>query len=255
MKKFLLIAIVFISFRLSAQETVYLTLEVAEITATEKIYNLIVDDFDNMIGWQYTMLFNGTEMKFKEIRNSILEDLDSHDFNELYPGVLLTSWIVTDLDPEDYPDPTIALQIVFELFEPQGSGVCFAESPLEYEFIRQEVPGQGYLTEVIINDDCHQDFPIALNTTGSNYMPDNQLSTINNVHLSNDEIEFRLSDFIELELNVYDLSGRMVNNILYQTYTIGSQSAKLNNHLPDGMYLVQAIAKNGQQAIFKTYTK
>ena len=255
MKTLLLIAFTLIVTRIAAQETIYLTLEVAEITATEKIYNLIVDDFDNIVGWQYTMLFDGTEMRFKEIRNSVLEDLDSHDFNEPYPGVLLTAWIVTDLDPEDFSEPTVAFQIVFELFEPGGSGVCFSESPLEYEFIMQEVPGQAFLNEVIISDDCHIDFPIALNTTGTENSFGNTLPSLNNVHLSrNGESGFTLSEDLEMQVTLYDLSGKVVGSIPNQKFGNGTHNVNFGKSL-EGVYLFQAVTTTEQRVTFKLHTR
>ena len=256
MKKLLLIALTLIVTRIVAQETISLTLEVAEVTATEKIYNLIVDDFDDMVGWQYTMLFDGTEMRFKEIRNSVLEDLDSHDFNEPYPGVLLTAWIVTDLDPEDFSEPTVAFQIVFELFEPGGSGVCFSESPLEYEFIMQEVPGQAFLNEVVVSDDCHIDFPIALNTTGLENSNGNMLPEISKVHLSqNGESGFTLSEDLEMQITLYDLSGKVIGSTPTQLFVKGIHFIKFDKPLIEGVYIFQAVTPTEQRATFKLHPR
>ena len=55
---------------LQAQETLKLKVDLQEITATEKVYNFISENFVGVIGWQFSMQFDGTKMKFKEIRNA-----------------------------------------------------------------------------------------------------------------------------------------------------------------------------------------
>ena len=85
-----LLLALFLAFAASiqAQEPLKLKVDLQEITATEKVYNFISENFVGVIGWQFTMQFDGTKMKFKEIRNAVNPTQTSGNFNEPNPGEL-----------------------------------------------------------------------------------------------------------------------------------------------------------------------
>ena len=120
----------------------------------------------------------------------------------------------------------------------------------------QEIPGQQFLNEVIISDDCHIDFPIALNTTGIENSFENSLPVLSNVRLSlNGETGFTLSENQELQIALYDVSGRIVSSIPSQKFGAGSHFIDFNKLLIEGMYLLQAVTPDGRRATYKLHTK
>ena len=256
MKNIILVIVILAVTNLKAQEVLYLTLQPVEKNATEKVYNFIVDDFKNMVGWQFSMLFDGTKMKFKEIRNPILDDMTNHEFNEASPGVLLTSWIDKDLHSNDYTDPTVVFQIVFELLQPEGSTVCMSESPLAYEFIRRDVPGQAYLTEVNISDDCHISLPLILNTTAVDNPTPSVFNSVQQANLSKEgELTFTNTADQTLAFQLYDLSGRLVQRMVEQPYTSGRQVIDLGRNIIEGMYILQVRSCDGRNTAISLLAK
>jgi hypothetical protein len=152
---------------LHAQEALKLKVDLVEITATEKVYNFITENFEGIIGWQFTMAFDGTKMSFKEIRNPIHPTQSSSIFYEPNPGELRSVWLDPDLEANDYPDSTILFQLVFDILEPEGAPLCFLESQDYFEFIMDEGSGAVSLVEILISDDCYQGFSIFLNTSAT----------------------------------------------------------------------------------------
>ncbi|HZV69609.1 MAG TPA: T9SS type A sorting domain-containing protein [Saprospiraceae bacterium] len=250
MKNILLSVLVAIGTCLNAQHTVYFSLEPVELNTTEKIYNFIVSDFVDMVGWQFSMLFDGTKMRFKEIRNPILDDLTNHDFNEPHSGILLTAWIDRDLQSLDYIEPTVAFQLVFELLSPEGADVCLSETPLSYEFIVHDSPGHIFLSEVVINDDCHVSFPIQLNTTAVDDPASGGTELIDQVYLSTQgELSFTNTTEQNLSLQLFDILGRPVVNFGNVLYPSGRSTLDTGRKISDGLYILHMTNDHG-----KTFT-
>lgn len=246
MKNYLLSLLVGISFSTNAQQVVLLELEYVETTSTEKIYNFVVADFVDIVGWQFSMLFESSKMSFKEIRNPILDDMDSQCcFNESEPGVLRTVWLDRDFEVENYSKPTTLFQLVFELYDSEGSTLCLSELPLAYEFIIREGSGQTFLAGFLINDDCHDDFSIFL-PTGVEDPKHSNNSLMSSLHLTADgALSFTIEDDEVMRLEVYDVLGHLLTAGTETNFAKGRQVHQTGITLINGVYVIKAVTKHG----------
>jgi hypothetical protein len=236
---------------LQAQEPLKLKVDLEEITATEKVYNFISENFVGVIGWQFTMEFDGTKMKFKEIRNAVNPAHTSHNFNEPVPGELRSVWIDTDLQSNDYPDSTVLFQLVFEILEAEGAPLCFLESQEFFEFILDEdMPGFEF-AELLISDDCYQGFSIILETTATDNPSANVAELVKEVFIaSKGTIAFTSNLDQELRISLLDMSGKVISSFVKKEYGEGRHTLNCKGMVP-GVYVLRFIAKDGKECVVK----
>ena len=254
MKNFLLLFLL-ISSSLTAQDQLRLKVEIAEETATERVYDFILDDFIGVIGWQFQMDFDGTKMSFKEIRNSIQQGQHSGNFNESAPGELRTSWIDPDLSADNYTDPTIVFQMVFTLLEPDGSPLCFRESNEAYEFILEEDNGIIVINEILISDDCRQDFSILFNTTNieDQVLKSEPLITQPNL-TSGGLLSFTTSTEFPMTISLVNMHGGVVHDFGKLSFAPGRHSLQAGGVIP-GMYLLNISTTTGINQTIKVISQ
>ena len=227
-----------------SQHTIEFGVELSEVTATEKIYDFVFDDFVNIVGWQFTMDFDGSKMSFKEIRNPILEGLSSSSFNEPQAGNLISVWLDFDLVPEDFTESTVAFQLVFDLIEGDGSDLCFATSQDFYEFIVNDDMGNFYLSELIIYDDCNQGLSIFFETT-STQEADQVSDLLSGVYLgASGTLAFTSNLATNLSLTLQDIQGKSVFSFSNIEVREGRQTIQADA-LPPGMYVLYATSETG----------
>jgi len=252
--KSLLISFLVTSFlSTQAQDVLKLKVELAEITSTEKIYNFITENMVGIIGWQFQMEFDGTKMKFKEIRNPVQSSQNSHNFNESAPGLLRSVWLDYDLQSDDFPDSSVLFQLVFETLEPEGAPLCFLESQEYFEFIIDEGSGTFSLAEIIISDDCYQGFSIFLESTSTELPAVSDALPIKDVFLSSSgSLSFTSLQDQELHFSVMDMNGKVLTTIDHRTYTQGRNTVQCRNVVP-GVYLVKVKGGDGEGMIVKVF--
>jgi len=238
-----------------AQEPLKLRVELAELTATEKVYNFTTENMVGIIGWQFQMEFDGTKMKFKEIRNVIQPSQNTHNFNESAPGVLRSVWLDYDLQSDDFPDSTVLFQLVFETLDTDGAPLCFFESHEYFEFIKDQESGGFDLAEILISDDCYQGFSIFLNSTATENPATPVVLTIKDIFLSSTgTLSFTSLQEQELQFSLMDVNGKLITTIDHRTYSEGRNTLQCKIVVP-GMYLVKVSAGDGVGKAIKVFAK
>lgn len=248
-----LLLAVFLTFgaTIQAQEPLKLKVDLLEITATEKVYNFISENFVGVIGWQFMMDFDGTKMKFKEIRNAVNPAHTSGNFNEPNPGELRSVWIDTDLQSNDYPDTTVLFQLVFDLFEPEGSPLCFLESQEFFEFILDDDMLGFEFAELLISDDCYQGFSIILETTATENSTSPAIAMVQDVFLSTSgTLAFTSNQVQALGISVTDMSGKVISSFVKKEYAEGRHTLNCKAMIP-GAYVLKVVAENGAESVVK----
>lgn len=255
MKTILPIALLLCSMYSQAQIARF-QVELASQTATEKIYNLIADDYYYGVAWQYGFNFDGSKMTFREIQNSILQDLDTYDFNEAFPGKLLTVWLDTDLEGVIFDEPTVLYQLVFDVHVPGGSDLCFSSEILQYELVVSPSSGQEELDFLEIQDECTSGLILDLTTTATHdpvalkpaFLKDLNLTADGSLSFSN-----LLSGHIELTL--YDIQGHLIGSIENKEYAEGRQTADFQGSFLTGVFILKATHENGIEQSYKVLAK
>ncbi len=244
MKK-IIYAILLLSSSLAAQEPLKLRVVFVETTATEKVYNFVAENFVGFVGWQFQMEFDGTKMRFKEVRYPIHPSQGSQNFNEPNPGELRYVWLDTDLESNDYLDATVLFQLVFDLLEPEGSPLCFRESQEYFEFIFDKGVGDFTLAEILISDDCYQGFSIFFENTATENPATLIVDPITDVFLSTTGmLSFTSSIDPTLSLSLFDAHGKVIASFASKEYAEGRHNLHSKNVTP-GLYLLQAKTKEG----------
>lgn len=236
---------------LQAQEPLKLKVDLLEITETEKVYNFITENFVGVIGWQFMMDFDGTKMKFKEIRNAVNPAHTSHNFNEPTPGELRSVWIDTDLQSNDYPDSTVLFQLVFDILEPEGSPLCFLESQEFFEFILDDNFIGFEFAELLISDDCYQGFSIILETTATENPTAPAFELVQDVFLSsNGTLAFTSNRDQALRISLTDMSGKVISSFAKKEYAEGRHTVNCKAMVP-GAYVLRSVAEDGAESVVK----
>ncbi len=244
MKHLILIFILACTVSIQAQDPLKLKVDFVETTATEKVYNFISENFVGVIGWQFTMQFDGTKMKFKEIRNAVNPTQTSGNFNEPNPGELRSVWIDTDLQSNDFPDMTVLFQLVFEILELEGAPLCFLESQEFFEFILDDEFVNFEFAELLISDDCYQGFSIILETTATENPTSPAVELVQDVFLSsNGTLAFTSNRNQALRISLTDMSGKVISSFAKKDY--GERRHTLNcKAMAPGAYVLRFIAED-----------
>lgn len=237
---------------MQAQVPLKLKVEAIETTPTEKVYNFITIDFVDIIGWQFIMDFDGTKMKFKEIRNPIHPSHTSSNFYEPTPGELRSVWIDTDLESNNFPDTTVLFQLVFEILEPDGTPLCFLESQEYFEFI-MDAASDYSLSEVLISDDCYQGFSIFLEGSSTENTAVAAEPFLNDVSLSTSgTLSFTSPVDQRLHISLFDLNGKQLISLGEKEFATG-RNTLLCKSITSGVYVLKAVAKDGKESAVKVF--
>lgn len=247
MKTSLLFILMNLAVTLNAQQALHFRLEVAELTASEKIYNFIVDDYVNVIAWQYVMIFDDSKMQFREIRNSIVEGLSTGTFHAESPGYLRTAGFDPDLDPVDFPDSTVIYQIVFDLTAPGGSTLCFSEVSSDYEIVIEENGFQMELEQLIVTDECNTGLVLNLNPTSVDHHVIEAERLIEKIFLSKQgELAFTTTHDQKMSLQLFDVLGRPVSLKKENTYDFGRNVVNMDKSIYGGIYMLLIRSEDGR---------
>lgn len=256
MKTLLLFVITFLAFSTQAQDTVRLNVPLASLTSTEKIYDFIVSDFENIVGFQFSMTFDDTKMHFREVRNIVLDHMTTNSFNDPLPGTLLSVWLDTDLEATDYNEPTTIFQLVFDVLDGEGSPLCFTNTPLDYEFIVEEAPGDFHLSHMVIDDDCQDGTAILLNTTATEDPAKTSPKIINHLYLNTHGILTFTSLTEELlRFNAFNPEGKIVATSKPIEVVKGTNEIALGKELLPGIYFINWKDSIGNTQSEKVFVK
>lgn len=108
--------------------------------------DITVRGFSNMLGMQYTHVFDPEQLALSSIENFNLPGLAANNFGFGFaPGVIALSWVLPSLGTgETLPDDTPIYTLCFNVLsatEPY-SRVRFSGVPTAFEFVRRPVAGQ-----------------------------------------------------------------------------------------------------------------
>lgn len=237
MKRTILLALICCSGLVRANDTITMHVTLAEITATEKVYDVVFDDFDYMLAYQWALAYDTSGMSFKEIRNSNIPYLDAANFNVAIPGEVRTVWFHPTLEALDYPNPMTGFQLVFDLHDPAGSALCLSDAFLDYQFAREIGGQQIELSTLIMYDDCHQPFILPLQTTSVGDISHAPNPIIHHVFGQQDGTISLISDAeMTVYLSLVDMSGREILPPGQHSLVIGRNTFHTGKELMGGMY-------------------
>lgn len=98
-----------------------------------------VEDFENLIGLQYTLRWDTTQLAFRSVGNFQLPGLRESSFGLRFAdrGVIATSWIDDRLNGVTLPDGTAIYEVCYQVLAPSGTEaiVQIANRPVSYEVI------------------------------------------------------------------------------------------------------------------------
>jgi hypothetical protein len=98
-----------------------------------------VADFENLIGLQYTLRWDTTQLAFQSVRNFQLPGLREGSFGLRFAerGVIATSWIDDRLDGVTLPDNTAIYEVCYRVLAASGTEavVRIADRPVSFEVI------------------------------------------------------------------------------------------------------------------------
>lgn len=240
MKPFLLTVVLLANLCIQAQPTAHLGLALAEVTATEKVYNVYVREYRGIIAHSYSMSFDEAKMTYQGIRNSIISSLNGSSFANPSAGVITSLWFEGSLVGEDYLDSTVLYQIVFNVVQPGGSNLCFSQTPLPFEFVDAE---SNSLDEIIIHDDCFDSLLVIINPSSVVAAVPGPKALIENIQVSGDgRFSFTSLQDQHLVFSLYDTQGRKLSTLTSTFYPKGRHQGDLRKALVPGAYLIQSMA-------------
>lgn len=245
MKPFLLTIVLLANLYLQAQPTAHLGLALAEITSTEKVYNVYVSEYRDIIAHSYSMAFDDTKMTYQGIRNSIIPSISGASFANPSAGVITSLWFEGSLMSEDYVDSTVLYQIAFNVVQPGGSTLCFSQTPLAFEFVDAE---SNSLDEIIIHDDCFDSLLVIINPTSLVSAVPVPKACIQNLHIATDgQFSFTSLKDQHLAFNLFDTQGRILATLKSTYYSKGRNQGDFHQAIIPGSYLMQTMS-NGSTA-------
>lgn len=225
-------------FHLNAQELTMMIVN-PQINGNQITYDVRTENFTNLVGMQYSIVYNSNKLTFVALQNLNLSDLDLGDFNPNEPGVIRNVWIQTTLTGVTV-DNGVIYQIVFEMVDGEAGDVCFSEDPLVSEFIKTT----HELTSFSVMDDCHPDpFQIFLTTSSVEDITTRfGISFTNPAHAQT--ITFKLDEGQNLGFRLFDLDGKSLMGFPQRDYEPGYHTLNIDGTLLPGMYILATEIQN-----------
>ena len=214
----------------------------SEVDGTTLTYDVRAEDFDDMVAMQYSILYDETALTNVRLKNLSLPYLTAAGFNINQPGKVLNLWLDPTLDGVSVADGDLLYQIEFELIATEPGDVCFAEDPVDIEFVNVNIE----LNSFIVTDDCHPEPFDILQTASNQEVLESAGLQISNV-VRNGHLSFTAASSTSITFGLYDQSGRSVIDWPETTYFSGQNQIALNTALPAGMYIL-AVSMDGAVA-------
>lgn len=241
---------------LSAQNTPLLGLSLDHVNKFEKVYNLYAKDYDDMLVLQYSLAFNQAEMTFREVRPGVLNSYVENNFGNPFPGVITSVWYDPSLNGQNNPDSSVLIQFVFDIVQAGGSTLCFADTPLDYEFYVEENQEPAVLSQIQLQDECFTGLVLLDNSTGISGPQVNYDKLLNQVALNTQgELMFESSSDKALQFRLLDVAGKELAATNERQVLKGTNSIQLGKQIISGIYFLQVMADQAEIASIKLYVK
>ncbi len=236
-----------------AQSIMNIGLEVAELTPTQKVYNVYVKNYTQILASQYSMVYDAQKMTFKSVRNSIPDGLGNDCFGTPYAGSLTHVWLQSDLNPGSYSDSTVIYQLVFNVLQPGGSTLCFTDTPLAYEFV---MPDEDIVSPFYIHDDCFSGNILVDPVAGTHQPKIDATGQVKQVALfQNGKMTFTLDEPRNLGFMLMDASGKEITASRIQFFPAGRSTVSFGHTLTNEIYLIKAQGPTSGEQTIKVFAK
>lgn len=100
-------------------------------------------DFSNLIGFQFTMQWDSTQLEFQRVRNFGLPGYGTANFGDRFAssGYLSTLWTEAALQGQNIPNGTVLFEVCLKNTAPSGtkSTVRFTDGPTTFEVIAADM--------------------------------------------------------------------------------------------------------------------
>lgn len=231
MKQFLIACLFISSFSGNAQELL-MQLTNAQVNGNQVTYDLVVENFTDIVAIQYGIAFDTQVLTFVEIQNIAIISMSQGNFN-VKPGSIVNVWVDFNVAGVTLPDGTVLYQIVFEMVNDTFGTVCFSDEAIDYEF----ATNTGVMNSFSIVDDCHAEpFQIIIHPSAAENIAQDYGIQINTfVQAQNVSISFATER--KMSFTLLDLSGRMIQSIPEHSYSPGMHHLQLQQ-VPSGMYVL-----------------
>jgi hypothetical protein len=238
---------------MTAQAVMHIGLTIAELTSTQKVYNVYVKNYDQILASQYSLSFDPQKMTFAGVRQSIPDGLGNSCFGTPFPGIATHAWIQTDLDPDSYIDSTVIYQLVFNVLQPGGSTLCFTNVPLDYEFVK---PDEELVEPFFIHDDCYSGDVLIDPSTGIHEPTISTAFQLQNISLSDrGEMTFNLKKPDQLRFTLYETNGKEIAGSNTKSYSTGRSTVNFGHALNNEIYLIKVTGTSGLVQTIKAFAK
>lgn len=204
-----------------------------QVNGNEVVYRVSTQHFTDMVAMQYGIEYDANQLTFVGFENYNLPSLDVNDFNANQPGLIRTVWLEPQLMEIDVDNGTVLYEMVFEMQNGTHGGVCFSEDVLLHEFVQ----ASEELVSFTVIDDCHSTpFQILLTVSTE------ELTELYGVRveelIQNQQIIIQIDNTLKAEINVFDISGRMILSFEEQQYLSGTHTIQVHPVLLPGMYFL-----------------
>ncbi len=104
---------------------------------------VVSQDFRNLIGFQFTMRWDSTQLEFQQVRNFGLPSYGATNFGDRFAssGYLSTLWTEATLEGKNIPDGTTLFEVCLKNKAASGTEVPvrFADGPTTFEIIAADM--------------------------------------------------------------------------------------------------------------------
>jgi hypothetical protein len=215
-----------------------------QVNGNQVIYDVTTENFTELVAIQYSIAYDTNILSYVGVQNILLPDMNQSNFYNPMPGAIINVWIDLNLEGATLANGTIIYQLVFDMKQGTYGGVCFAQDPVESEFVQFDI-ALPYFTIV---DDCHPDpFQIDLTTSTEEIADQYGLKVFMIAHSK--KIDFSLSDQQALAFKLFDLSGRQVAAFPKKVFTAGEHSLAINASILPGIYILTTTIQDQPVAL------
>jgi len=211
--------------------------------ATDNIYTVdfVTKDFNEVSGLQFTLAFDETALEFQSFQASTIQELEMISVNELKvdEGALPNLWMGA---PISFDDNTLYFQVTFKA--------------LQDGLLSDYIEMNSEITDAIAYKDICESFGVCLgiddmlvSTNEINNQVVKSLQSIPNPFTDATTIQFNLSESSPIQLDVFDLLGRVVQPVFSGKLAAGPHQFEVSNLPESGLYFYRLQV--GDQVVTK----
>jgi hypothetical protein len=246
MKRMILFLALCSTLSIKAQTIPTFGLALDHVNAFEKVFSLYAKDYDHILAFQYSMVYDETKMTYLGLRNGVLLGYDPSCMGHPADGSLTSAWFDVTLIGQNHPDSAILIQFVFSIVQPGGSTLCFTDHPTEYTFMKESEDEPINLNQMRLQDDCFTGIIDIGDLSGLTPVRQDAPAWLDHVLLtSSGELYFHSNYSGLLSLVLHDMTGREITRISRQQVTEGRSKVSMPVAIPAASYLLSAIPESG----------